>query len=53
RKRATAEQLRVLNAVFEVTFFPSTDLRNQLARELGMSARTVQVWFQNKRSAHR
>ncbi|KAJ1552947.1 hypothetical protein HK405_009459, partial [Cladochytrium tenue] len=49
RRRANAEQLAVLNSVLETTFFPSTELRQSLARRLGMTPRAVQIWFQNKR----
>ncbi|ORX93234.1 hypothetical protein K493DRAFT_156946, partial [Basidiobolus meristosporus CBS 931.73] len=51
RKRASPEQLRILNLVFQHTFFPSTELRSQLARHLRMSPRAVQIWFQNKRQS--
>ncbi|ORY00560.1 hypothetical protein K493DRAFT_153783, partial [Basidiobolus meristosporus CBS 931.73] len=51
RKRANNEQLRILKQVFEYTFFPSTELRNELARVLEMTPRAVQVWFQNKRQS--
>ncbi|CAB4394558.1 unnamed protein product [Rhizophagus irregularis] len=53
RKRANASQLKVLNQVFQHTFFPSTELRIQLGKQLGMSPRTVQIWFQNKRQSWR
>lgn len=53
RKRANAYQLDVLNRVFDKTFFPSTDLRAELGKQLGMSPRTVQIWFQNKRQSIR
>ncbi|KAJ1980732.1 hypothetical protein H4R34_002349 [Dimargaris verticillata] len=53
RKRATAEQVQVLTHVFEQTYFPSTELRHQLAKQLNMTPRTVQIWFQNKRQALR
>ncbi|CAG8468991.1 44083_t:CDS:2 [Gigaspora margarita] len=53
RKRANANQLKVLNDVFARTFFPSTELRIQLGKELGMAPRTVQIWFQNKRQSWR
>ncbi|KAJ3156852.1 hypothetical protein HK101_001460, partial [Irineochytrium annulatum] len=49
RRRASASQVRMLNAVFETTCFPSTEQRNRLAHELGMTPRAVQIWFQNKR----
>ncbi|KAI7906840.1 uncharacterized protein BX663DRAFT_493970 [Cokeromyces recurvatus] len=53
RKRASSSQLNILNRVFEQTFFPSTELRIELGRQLGMSPRTVQIWFQNKRQSLR
>ncbi|KAJ2359006.1 hypothetical protein IWW50_000066 [Coemansia erecta] len=53
RKRASPQQLEVLNEVFASTSFPSTEMRNRLARQLGMTPRTVQIWFQNKRQASR
>lgn len=53
RKRANSEQLEVLNRVFDRTFFPSTQVRAELGRQLGMSPRTVQIWFQNRRQAMR
>ncbi|KAI9468229.1 MAG: hypothetical protein EXX96DRAFT_109380 [Benjaminiella poitrasii] len=53
RKRASTSQLNVLNKVFEQTFFPSTELRIELGKQLGMSPRTVQIWFQNKRQSIR
>lgn len=53
RRRATSYQLQVLNKVFEQTFFPSTQLRADLGQQLGMSPRTVQIWFQNRRQAMR
>ena len=52
-KRANVYQLDVLNQVFEQTFFPSTELRAELGKQLGMSPRTVQIWFQNKRQSIR
>ncbi|KAJ1760118.1 Short stature homeobox protein 2 [Coemansia sp. RSA 1591] len=53
RKRASPQQLEVLNKVFVSTSFPSTEMRNRLARDLSMTPRTVQIWFQNKRQASR
>lgn len=53
RRRATKKQLQVLHRVFEHTFFPSTQVRAQLGRQLGMNPRTVQIWFQNRRQALR
>lgn len=53
RKRASPDQLAVLNRVFSQTYFPSTEVRRALGKQLGMSPRTVQIWFQNKRHALR
>jgi hypothetical protein len=53
RKRASPSQLSVLNRVFNQTYFPSTELRIELGKHLGMSPRTVQIWFQNKRQSLR
>ncbi|KAI0035880.1 hypothetical protein K488DRAFT_68082 [Vararia minispora EC-137] len=44
RKRADARQLEVLNSVYARTAFPSTEERAQLGSQLGMSARSVQIW---------
>ncbi|CAO3624230.1 unnamed protein product [Mucor fragilis] len=53
RRRATVSQTQALQRVFDKTAFPSTGLRENLARHLGMPPRTVQIWFQNKRQAAR
>ncbi|KAG6920276.1 hypothetical protein DXG01_005045 [Tephrocybe rancida] len=53
RKRADAHQLKVLNETYNRTAFPSTEERLALAKELGMTARSVQIWFQNKRQSMR
>ncbi|KAI8067849.1 Homeodomain-like protein [Gongronella butleri] len=53
RKRASPSQLSVLNKVFSQTYFPSTEMRIELGKQLGMSPRTVQIWFQNKRQSLR
>ncbi|KAJ3161982.1 hypothetical protein HDU86_005680 [Geranomyces michiganensis] len=53
RSRISADQLAILNAVFAHTFFPTTEIRLAIARETGLSARTVQVWFQNRRQQWR
>ncbi|KAF9051115.1 homeobox-domain-containing protein [Hymenopellis radicata] len=53
RKRADAAQLKILNETYARTAFPSTEERLQLAKTLDMSARSVQIWFQNKRQSMR
>ena len=45
RKRADARQLEALNRMYARTAFPSTEERLQLAKELDMSARSVQIWL--------
>ncbi|KAJ9055443.1 hypothetical protein DSO57_1003940 [Entomophthora muscae] len=51
RKRANSLQIKVLEQVFRLTCFPSTHIRTQLGLQLGMTPRTVQIWFQNKRQS--
>ncbi|KAF9104579.1 hypothetical protein BGX27_010042 [Mortierella sp. AM989] len=51
RKRANQEQLSVLNAAFERSYFPSTEERLRLSKQTKMCPRTVQIWFQNKRQS--
>ncbi|KAK2464278.1 hypothetical protein APHAL10511_003735 [Amanita phalloides] len=53
RKRADANQLKVLNETYARTAFPSTEERLALAKALDMSPRSVQIWFQNKRQSMR
>ena len=45
RKRADARQLESLNRMYARTAFPSTEERQQLAKDLDMSARSVQIWL--------
>ena len=45
RRRADARQLEALNGMYARTPFPSTEERQQLARNLDMSARSVQIWL--------
>ncbi|KAI8349197.1 hypothetical protein EDC96DRAFT_567560 [Choanephora cucurbitarum] len=43
----------VLNFTFEQTHFPSLELRLKLGKQLDMTPRAVQIWFQNKRQSIR
>lgn len=44
RKRADANQLKVLNEVYDRNPFPPTAERESLAVQLGMTPRSVQIW---------
>lgn len=50
RTRTTPEQLRILQKAFAVDPMPNSNARLTLAKKLGMNARAVQVWFQNRRA---
>ncbi|RKP24344.1 homeobox domain-containing protein, partial [Syncephalis pseudoplumigaleata] len=50
RRRVNPEQLRALTAAFEQSDTPGWDMREALARQLDMSNREIQVWFQNRRA---
>ncbi|KAI8333924.1 hypothetical protein BC941DRAFT_473150 [Chlamydoabsidia padenii] len=50
RTRATPEQLSILEKTFSVNPSPNNRVREQLSRELGMSERSIQIWFQNRRA---
>ncbi|KAF9763694.1 Homeobox protein HD-10 [Nosema granulosis] len=50
RKRTTKAQLRVLEKTFETCPRPDSLMRKKLGEQLGMTPRSVQVWFQNRRA---
>ncbi|RKP02953.1 hypothetical protein CXG81DRAFT_24450, partial [Caulochytrium protostelioides] len=50
RPRATPAQLALLEDTFRLNVSPRGQLRTQLAQRLGMTERSVQVWFQNRRA---
>ncbi|KAJ3410624.1 hypothetical protein HDV05_003545 [Chytridiales sp. JEL 0842] len=50
RPRATPTQVGAMEQVFAVTHHPDAAKRKQLAQSLGMTERSVQIWFQNKRA---
>ena len=45
--------LGVLEACFSVEQFPNVNVRKQLGQDLQVSARQIQVWFQNRRQRER
>ena len=49
RKRTSPDQLSVLWKHFNEDNTPSAEVRQRLADQLGMSSRSVQIWFQNRR----
>lgn len=50
RKRIGRVQLIQLEEIFESgTKMPDKDLRDKLSEKLGLTSRTIQVWFQNRR----
>jgi len=50
RQRTNPDQLAILEQIFQTDKMPSQQTRIQLADQLGMSSRRVQIWFQNKRA---
>lgn len=50
RKRIGSLQLAELQALFNSGIrFPDKNLREKLGEQLGLTPRTIQVWFQNRR----
>ena len=50
RTNITSKQLEILKNVFNASPKPTRMMREQLAKDTGLSMRVIQVWFQNKRS---
>lgn len=50
RYRTTPDQLKRLESVYLDEKMPNQELREKIAKELGMTTRRVQIWFQNKRA---
>lgn len=50
RTRTSPEQLAVLEKSFSLNPSPNNRVREQLAHQLGMPERSIQIWFQNRRA---
>ncbi|XP_047333515.1 homeobox-leucine zipper protein GLABRA 2 [Impatiens glandulifera] len=48
--RHTAEQIREMETLFKESPHPDEKQRQQLSKQLGLSARQVKFWFQNRRT---
>ena len=53
RQNFSATQLAILECVFNTTPLPRKAVRAQLAEQLALPHRSVQVWFQNRCAARR
>jgi len=53
RQRTSPEQFATLLSFFESNPNPTPKDRKKLADKTGMTARTVQIWFQNRRAKYR
>ncbi|KAI9256645.1 homeobox domain-containing protein [Phascolomyces articulosus] len=50
RTRTSPNQLAVLENTFAVNPSPNGRMREQLSRQLAMTERSIQIWFQNRRA---
>lgn len=50
RKKTTKSQLQILENTFGTNIRPDARMRRMLAEQLGMTPRSIQVWFQNRRA---
>lgn len=50
RRRTSRSQFKTLERAFSENCKPTSQVRKQLAHELNMSIRSIQVWFQNRRA---
>ncbi|KAH7925992.1 homeobox-domain-containing protein [Leucogyrophana mollusca] len=53
RTLTTPHQSSVLHALLAQSRFPTTAMREEVGRQIGLSARKVQIWFQNQRQKAR
>ncbi|KAI8084561.1 Homeodomain-like protein, partial [Halteromyces radiatus] len=50
RRRTSRAQFKLLETSFYENTKPNATMRRWLAQKLGMTPRSVQVWFQNRRA---
>ena len=50
RTSINPKQLLILQATYEKEPRPSRTMREELAAQTGLTAKVIQVWFQNRRS---
>lgn len=50
RHRTSPEQLMILEQMFKGNRTPDFETRAKLSKQLGMTPRRIQIWFQNKRA---
>ncbi|ORZ08876.1 Homeodomain-like protein, partial [Absidia repens] len=50
RRRISSQQYGILEDEYQINTKPNASKRHYLAELLGMTPRTVQIWFQNKRA---
>lgn len=50
RRRFTDEQIKYLEFMFEAESRPESQIKEQLACELGLQPRQISIWFQNRRA---
>lgn len=53
RVRLSSDKTTYLQRYFDVKQRPSTGDKREIAKFLGMSFRSVQIWFQNRRAKHK
>ncbi|KAF9232391.1 hypothetical protein BU15DRAFT_67508 [Melanogaster broomeanus] len=53
RTLTTPHQSAILHALLAKSRFPTTAMREEVGRQIGLSARKVQIWFQNQRQKAR
>ncbi|XP_065858981.1 homeobox-leucine zipper protein ATHB-7-like isoform X2 [Euphorbia lathyris] len=50
RRRFSDEQIKYMEFMFEAESRPESQMKEQLANELGLEPRQVSIWFQNRRA---